>query len=109
MAGARRLQRRARGPLLSSANRSLRICLASRKWSISQAPPQPDAPRAGETFALLGIVMREDVRVAFLRDTVDGRSYTASPGANMAGWRVERIDQRCVALRRGRRTQQLCL
>jgi hypothetical protein len=53
--------------------------------------------------------MREDVRVAFLRDTVDGRSYTASPGANMAGWRVERIDQRCVALRRGRRTQQLCL
>ena len=72
--------------------------------------PPYAGPRAGESFALVGLVARDAQRIALLRDEADQRAWSARVGDHVGAWTIERIGARCVTLRRGGgRRQERCL
>lgn len=75
----------------------------------AQTPAALAAPQAGQTFALTGVVGSGDARVAFLRDEADQQTLRARAGEDVRGWRVERLDERCITLTRQRQRQTSCL
>lgn len=80
-------------------------------FRIAAAPmkPPPPPPKPGEHFTLTGVVLAGGRQAAFLRDQVDGRTWSAGQGGLVGSWRVTSIDPRCVALERKRSRQRLCL
>jgi hypothetical protein len=89
---------------------------AEASFAVASGPPlfrpmQTAAaqPQAGEALALVGIVAREDARIALFRDQAGARSWRASVGERVGDWTVAEIDAQCVTLRRGGRRQQVCL
>jgi len=73
------------------------------------APPTPGEVQPGQSFRLVGLAGRSEARVAFLRDEADGRAFTARIGESVRDWVVESADERCVALRKARQRQNICL
>jgi hypothetical protein len=71
--------------------------------------PAPPGPAVGESFALVGLTGAGDVRIALLRDAADQQSFRVREGESVREWRVAEINERCVALVRGRRRQSICL
>jgi hypothetical protein len=75
----------------------------------AQSAQLAQAPRSGESFALVGLAGVSDARVAFLRDQVDGRNWSVRIGDRAGEWIVAAIDDRCVLLTRAARRQSVCL
>jgi len=75
----------------------------------AQTPAVLAAPQTGQTFALTGVVGTGDARIAFLRDAADQQTFRARAGEDIRGWRVERLDERCITLTRARLRQTSCL
>lgn len=75
----------------------------------AQTPAALAAPQPGQSFALTGVAGSGDTRVAFLRDEADQQTLRARVGEDVRGWRVERLDERCIALTRARQRQTSCL
>ncbi len=75
----------------------------------AQTPAALATPRSGESFALVGLVSRDGQAMAFVRDTVDGRSWRLRQGERAGDWTLAAMGQNCVTLTRGRRRQEICL
>lgn len=75
----------------------------------AQTPAALAAPQPGQTFALTGVAGSGDARIGFLRDEADQQTLRARAGEDVRGWRVERLDERCITLTRARQRQTSCL
>jgi hypothetical protein len=75
----------------------------------AQTPAALAAPQPGQTFALTGVAGGGEARVAFLRDAADQQTFRARAGDDVRGWRVERLDERCITLARAGQRQTSCL
>lgn len=75
----------------------------------AQTPADLAAPQPGQAFALTGVVGRAEARMAFLRDEADRQTFRVRVDDEIRGWRVERLDERCVTLARVGRRQTSCL
>jgi hypothetical protein len=73
------------------------------------AVPAALQTQPGERFTLIGIAVRNESRVIFLRDEADQRTITARAGDNVGEWTLAEANERCVVLRKRRQRQNLCL
>lgn len=72
-------------------------------------PAELAAPQPGDALLLIGLAGDGERRVAFLRDTADAETFTAREGEEVRGWRLEQVQERCVALRKAARRESVCL
>lgn len=72
-------------------------------------PPTNEAPQSGETFTLVGIIMRDNQPIAYLRDDIGGQVHSGGLNAPIAQWRIAAIDNSCVEVQRRRERQRICV
>ena len=60
-------------------------------------------------YDLSGVSGKGDSWTAFFRQKESGQMIVARVGQPLGAWRVEAIDGACVVVRRGTRTQRLCV
>lgn len=108
-------------PLFALAEReSFSETLTRPLFMPNRQPPAPEAassdapapiaaqPSAGR-FALSAIIIVDEKRIALLTDTATGSLHRVGEGENVAGWRVEEIDEGGAVLVNGDNREELAL